>query len=38
VLAEIFMILSVGLVTDMISTWFGNAGILKWYCIKKGIK
>lgn len=38
VLSEIFMILSVGLVTDMISTWFGNTGILKWYCIKKGIK
>ncbi len=38
VLGEIFLILSVGLTTDMISTWFGNAGILKWYCIRKGIK
>jgi preprotein translocase subunit SecF len=38
VLSEIFLILSVGLVVDMISTWCGNTGILKWYCIKKGIK
>ncbi|MFH0831772.1 MAG: hypothetical protein V1886_02830 [archaeon] len=38
VLSEIFFILSLGLVVDMISTWFGNTGILKWYCIKKGIK
>ncbi len=38
VLSEIFMILSVGLITDMLSTWLGNTGILKWYCIRKGIK
>ncbi|MBS3090610.1 hypothetical protein J4433_02450 [Candidatus Pacearchaeota archaeon] len=38
VLSEIFFILTLGLITDMISTWFGNTGILKWYCIKKGIK
>ncbi len=37
VLAEIFMILSVGLLTDIVSTWLGNAAILKWYCEKKGI-
>ena len=38
VLSEIFLILSVGLVVDMISTWCGNTGILKWYCTKKGIR
>lgn len=37
-LSEIFLILSIGLVTDILSTWLGNAGILKWYCIRKGIK
>lgn len=35
VLSEIFLILSIGLVTDIFSTWVGNAGILKWYCEKK---
>lgn len=38
VLSEIFLILSIGLITDLISTWFGNTGILKWYCIRRGIK
>lgn len=37
VLSEIFMILSVGLVTDIFSTWLGNAAILKWYCERKRI-
>lgn len=37
VLSEIFMILSIGLVTDIFSTWLGNAAILKWYCEKKKI-
>jgi len=37
VLSEIFMILSLGLVTDILSTWLGNAAILKWYCEKKKI-
>ncbi len=37
VLSEIFMILGIGLVTDIFSTWLGNAAILKWYCEKKKI-
>ncbi len=37
VLSEIFMILSVGLVADIFSTWLGNAAILKWYCERKRI-
>ena len=28
---QIFLILSLGLVADMINTWMFNAGILKWY-------
>ena len=38
VLKQIFFILSAGLFFDLISTWFGNASILKWYCEKKGLK
>src|SRR3989344_2134815 len=34
---QIFFILSLGLVVDIFSTWFTNAGILKWYCTRKGI-
>ncbi|MFH1249435.1 MAG: hypothetical protein V1660_04750 [archaeon] len=37
VLTEIFMILSLGLIVDIFSTWLGNAGLLKWYCEKKKI-
>lgn len=37
VLTEIFMILSIGLVVDLASTWLGNASILKLYCEKKKI-
>ena len=37
VLTEIFTVLSIGLVVDMIATWCGNAAILKFYCEKKGI-
>lgn len=35
---QIFLILSVGLVADIFNTWLTNAGIIKWYCDKKGIK
>ena len=35
---QIFLILSLGLVADMINTWMTNAGIIKWYCESKGIK
>ncbi len=35
---QIFLILSFGLVADLINTWLTNAGIIKWYCTKKGIQ
>jgi len=38
VLKQVFFILSVGLATDIISTWFGNAGILKWWCDRHKIE
>jgi preprotein translocase subunit SecF len=37
VLKQIFLVLSAGLVIDLIGTWVGNAAIIKWYCKKKGI-
>jgi len=35
---QIFLILALGLFADLIFTWMANAGIIKWYCEKKGIK
>lgn len=35
---QIFFILALGLGADVINTWLTNAGIIKWYCDKKGIK
>lgn len=35
---QIFLILALGLVADILNTWFTNAGIIKWYCEKKGIQ
>jgi preprotein translocase subunit SecF len=35
---QIFLILALGLCADIINTWTTNAGIIKWYCEKKGIK
>ncbi|MCX6748245.1 MAG: protein translocase subunit SecF [Candidatus Pacearchaeota archaeon] len=35
---QIFLILTLGLIADIINTWLTNAGIIKWYCDKKGIK
>ena len=35
---QIFFILSLGLLADIINTWLANASIIKWYCDKKGIK
>lgn len=35
---QIFLILAMGLVTDIMSTWMTNASIIKWYCVKKNIK
>ncbi len=37
VLRQVFIILAIGLFVDIISTWLGNAAILKWYCDKKHI-
>lgn len=35
---QIFLILALGLVADIINTWLTNVGIIKWYCEKKGIE
>ena len=35
---QIFLILAFGLIADLFNTWLTNAGIIKWYCDKKGIK
>jgi preprotein translocase subunit SecF len=38
VLKQVFLILSIGLFFDMIVTWLFNAGLLKMYCVKRGIQ
>ena len=38
ILKQIFLVLSIGLVTDIIATWLCNASLLKWYCGKRNIK
>ncbi|MBI2629886.1 protein translocase subunit SecF [Candidatus Pacearchaeota archaeon] len=35
---QIFFILSLGLASDILNTWLTNAGIIKWYCDRKGIR
>ena len=35
---QIFLILAIGLVADIINTWMTNAGIIKWYANRKGLK
>ena len=37
-LKQVFLIILIGLVVDMLATWLGNTGILKWYCKKKNIQ
>lgn len=37
VLSQMFLIILLALITDLISTYFGNAPILIWYCKKKKI-
>ncbi len=37
-LKEIFFILAIGIFFDIISTWLGNASMIKWYCEKKKIE
>lgn len=34
---QIFLILALGLLADILNTWLTNASIIKWYCVKKGI-
>jgi len=34
---QIFLILGLGLGSDIINTWMTNAGIIKWYCTKHNI-
>jgi preprotein translocase subunit SecF len=34
---QIFLVLAFGLFADIINTWVTNAGIIKWYCEKRGI-
>jgi preprotein translocase subunit SecF len=38
ILMEISAVLLIGLVFDILNTWLTNAGILKWYVSKGGIK
>lgn len=35
---QIFLILSLGLFTDIFNTWLTNAGIIKWYCEKRRLE
>ena len=35
---QIFLILALGLFSDIANTWLTNAGIIKWYADAKGIK
>ena len=37
VLKQIFFILIIGLLTDIVVTWLMNASLLKWYCEKRGM-
>ena len=36
-LKQIFLILLIGLLTDIIATWLMNASLIKWYCEKRGL-
>src|SRR3989338_3809882 len=38
VIKEMFLIIMIALVTDIFATYLTNAGILTWYCQKKGIR
>jgi preprotein translocase subunit SecF len=38
ILMEISAVLLIGLLFDIMNTWLTNAGILKWYALKGGIK
>lgn len=34
---QIFLVVTIGLAADIFNTWLTNAGIIKWYCKRKGI-
>ncbi len=34
---QIFLILGLGLLSDIFNTWLTNASLIKWYCERKGI-
>ncbi|MDH7594392.1 MAG: protein translocase subunit SecF [Methanomicrobiales archaeon] len=36
IIMEISMVLLIGLAVDIMNTWLTNAGLLKWYAIKRG--
>lgn len=38
VIADISAVLLIGLFFDILNTWLTNAGIIKWYATKKGIR
>ena len=38
IIAEIAAVLLIGLFFDILNTWLTNAGIIKWYAIKEGIR
>jgi preprotein translocase subunit SecF len=38
VFAEIALVLLIGLLFDIMNTWLTNAGIIKWYALKRGIR
>jgi preprotein translocase subunit SecF len=38
VLKQVFLIILIGLIIDILSTWLGNTAILKWYCDRHNIK
>jgi len=38
VLRQVFLIILIGLIVDILATWLGNTAILKWYCDKKKIQ
>jgi len=38
IIADIAAVLLIGLVFDIMNTWLTNAGIIKWYAVKRGIR
>lgn len=35
---QIFFILFIGLLADIVNTWFTNASVIKWYAHKRGLR